>query len=99
MIQLTTKIPTSKQDLIKKIINWRIKNGHSKSRSHFLMQCVMSAVNSSEEKPIAFLLPTQEELTEMDKPKVNTEETEMKTMNLAETLAEVKRISEEDEEL
>lgn len=96
MIQLTTKIPTSKQDLIKKIIDWRIKNGHSKSRSHFLTQCVMSAVNSSEEKPIAFLLPTQEELTEMDKPK-ETEENEFKTMNLAETLAEVKRISEEDE--
>lgn len=98
MIQLTTKIPTSKQDLIKKIINWRIKNGHSKSRSHFLMQCVMSAVNSSEEKPIAFILPTKEEIAEMDKPK-EAEEYEFKTMNLEETLAEVKRISEEDEEL
>lgn len=95
MIQLTTKIPTSKQELIKKIIDWRINNGHSKSRSHFLIQCVMSAVNSSEDKPIAFLLPTKEELAEMDKPK----ETEGKTigpLSLDETLTEVKRISEED---
>lgn len=98
MIQLTTKIPTSKQDLIKKIINWRIKNGHSKSRSHFLMQCVMSAVNSSKEKPIAFLLPTQEELAAMSKSK-ETEGEMIGPLSLDETLAEVKRISEEDEEL